>query len=123
TADMADALGHADLGKTYRARAKAVSDAFLSTYYDDKKGLLIDHINADGSPDQKLRPNQFFALRSFDLDPELERKITRNAAASLVYPYGVATLDQNDDEFHPYHEAPQYYPKDAAYHNGTVWPW
>jgi glycogen debranching enzyme len=41
----------------------------------------------------------------------------------LTYPYGVASLAQTDDNFHPYHEFPPYYPKDAAYHNGTVWTW
>jgi hypothetical protein len=40
-----------------------------------------------------------------------------------VYPWGVATLDQADPGFHPYHLAPERYHKDAAYHNGTVWPW
>jgi hypothetical protein len=40
-----------------------------------------------------------------------------------VYPWGVATLDQADPNFHPYHVAPEHYHKDAAYHNGAVWPW
>jgi Amylo-alpha-1,6-glucosidase len=40
-----------------------------------------------------------------------------------VYPWGVATLDQGDPDFHPYHVAPEHYHKDAAYHNGAVWPW
>jgi hypothetical protein len=35
----------------------------------------------------------------------------------------VATLDPNDSFFHPYHLALEQYPKDEAYHNGTVWPW
>ena len=35
----------------------------------------------------------------------------------------MATLDQRDPRFHPFHLAPGYYHKDAAYHNGTVWPW
>jgi hypothetical protein len=35
----------------------------------------------------------------------------------------VATLDQADPGFHPYHVAPEHYHKDAAYHNGAVWPW
>jgi hypothetical protein len=35
----------------------------------------------------------------------------------------VASLSQDDPNFHPYHQNPPYYPKDAAYHNGTVWTW
>jgi glycogen debranching enzyme len=40
-----------------------------------------------------------------------------------TYPHGVASLAQTDEQFHPYHEFPPYYPKDAAYHNGIVWTW
>jgi hypothetical protein len=35
----------------------------------------------------------------------------------------VATLDQRNPFFHPYHLAWEHYHKDEAYHNGTVWPW
>lgn len=123
TAAIAAALGHTGEATMYRAKAEALAAAFQSRYYHAESGLLIDHINADGTADKQLRPNQFLALRSFDLGADLEREITRKAAARLVYPYGVASLDQLDDAFHPYHEAPGYYPKDAAYHNGTVWTW
>lgn len=123
TARIADAVGYADKAGTYRAMARTLATAFMERYYDANAGLLVDHLNADGSPDHQLRPNQFLALRAFDLDPGTKRDITRKAAAALVYPYGVASLEQNDDNFHPWHEAPQYYVKDAAYHNGTVWGW
>ncbi|MEK9138834.1 MAG: glucodextranase DOMON-like domain-containing protein, partial [Bacteroidota bacterium] len=29
----------------------------------------------------------------------------------------------DEENFHPYHQFEPYYPKDAAYHNGTVWTW
>jgi hypothetical protein len=50
-------------------------------------------------------------------------RAARQAWKALVYPWGVATLDQGDPHFHPYHLAPGHYHKDAAYHNGAVWPW
>jgi hypothetical protein len=49
--------------------------------------------------------------------------VLRTSWQSLVYPWGVSTLDQADPGFHPYHVAPGHYHKDAAYHNGAVWPW
>jgi hypothetical protein len=42
---------------------------------------------------------------------------------NLLYEHGMSTLSQTDSNFHPYHEFPPYYVKDAAYHNGTVWTW
>lgn len=50
-------------------------------------------------------------------------KITKKIWEELVYPWGVASLSQNDSAFHPYHENWHYYHKDDAYHNGTVWLW
>jgi hypothetical protein len=41
----------------------------------------------------------------------------------LVYPWGTSSLNAKDPDFHPYHLAPEYYPKDAAYHNGAIWLW
>jgi glycogen debranching enzyme len=123
TAALAEARGDDDRASALRQDAAALAEAFRATYHDQASGLLIDHLNADGSADTQLRPNQLLALRSFDLGAELERAITRKVAEALVYPYGVASLHQDDDGFHPYHQAPAYYPKDAAYHNGTLWTW
>jgi hypothetical protein len=82
-------------------------------------------LNIDGSPDQQIRPNQLFAL-TVPLEPLFDEKTKNNIIESvkenLVYPYGIASLSQYDPEFHPYHQY-YLYPKDAAYHNGTVWLW
>jgi glycogen debranching enzyme len=123
TAALAEARGDDARASALRQDAAALADAFRATFLDQAGGLLVDHLNADGSADTQLRPNQLLALRAFDLGAETERAITRKVAESLVYPYGVASLSQDDDAFHPYHQAPAYYPKDAAYHNGTLWTW
>jgi hypothetical protein len=126
-AALAEARDLPDPAAAHRARAQALAEAFPAAFYDQESGLFYDHLNADGSADAQLRPNQLFALRAFDLDSgldaELERAVTRKVAQALVYPHGVASLHQDDDAFHPWHQAPSYYPKDAAYHNGTVWTW
>jgi hypothetical protein len=69
-----------------------------------------------------LRPNQLFAL-DLVADPVFTRQVLRKTWQELVYPWGVATLDRHDPQFHPYHLAPELYHKDAAYHRGTIWPW
>ncbi len=84
-------------------------------------GRIADHLNADGTPDHQERPNILFT-RSLVPDSVFEAGV-RSVVTRLTYPYGVASLAQTDQNFHPYHEYPPYYPKDAAYHNGTVWTW
>jgi len=49
--------------------------------------------------------------------------ILKEVVSKLTFSYGVASLWQHDLDFHPYHVYPQFYPKDEAYHNGTVWGW
>ena len=84
--------------------------------------LVYDHLNADGTPDRQYRPNMLYAL-DMVADTAVVMKETRDAWRRLVYPWGVASLDQNDPQFHPYHENWHHYHKDDAYHNGTVWLW
>ena len=84
--------------------------------------MVYDHLNADGSADIQLRPNQLYC---FDLinDDDFKQKVTRSVWEELVYPWGVASLAQWDLQFHPQHENWHYYHKDDAYHNGTIWLW
>jgi glycogen debranching enzyme len=82
---------------------------------------LADRLRADGTPDFTLRPNQIFAADM--VGDSLRGSILATVVSELTYPYGVASLSQDDPNFHPYHQNPPYYPKDAAYHNGTVWTW
>lgn len=84
-------------------------------------GRIADHLNEDGTRDSRLRPNQIFAGPL--LDDTTRVKVLRLVVDSLTYRHGVASLSQDDPNFHPYHVNPPFYPKDAAYHNGTVWTW
>ncbi len=75
------------------------------------------------TPDAQTRPNQLLAARALGLEPTASAALVRALASEIVYPWGVASLAQTDSAFHPYHLAPEAYPKDAAYHNGTIWTW
>jgi glycogen debranching enzyme len=82
---------------------------------------IADRLRPDGSADMTLRPNQVFTSRLLD---EIRReRMVDTVVSRLTYAYGVASLSQDDPGFHPWHEYPPFYPKDAAYHNGTVWTW
>ncbi len=98
----------------------------FSTYFirPDGKGLY-DHLNSDGAPDTQIRPNQIFAL-TVPLTPLLPEGVAASVLRTVVeectYLYGVASLAQTENNFHPFH-LHENYPKDAAYHNGIVWLW
>jgi len=101
-----------------RAQAKLLR-AFSEHFIRDEK--VIDHLNTDGSQDIQIRPNQIFTASI--LTEDLRSNVVRSVTTELTYPYGVASLSPSDPAFHPYHIYPPYYPKDEAYHNGTVWTW
>jgi glycogen debranching enzyme len=100
---------------------------FPKYFWDDSQKILADRVNKSDVPDFKVRPNQLMVISvPFEdrfVSPEIEAYILKNAVSELLYPYGIASLSQNDPYFHPYHENWDKYHKDAAYHNGTVWGW
>ena len=128
-----------DLDMTWRRSITAARDklsASLNLFREPRTDFLVDHLRPDGSQDLSVRPNVLFALSmpvpfgapEYDPDPSwasIERDMIqiRDLWKALVYSWGVATLSQDDPNFYPYHEHWHYYHKDAAYHNGTVWPW
>ena len=106
----------------WSAAAERLRSSFARDFVDTASSRMADHLDAQGVPNFQVRPNALFALSLVD-QPEVAARILRTKWQALVYPWGVATLDQADPGFHPYHVAPERYHKDAAYHNGAVWPW
>lgn len=106
----------------WETRAQLLRENFTSDYCDEEKLLIVDHLNADGSRDEQYRPNQLYTFELID-NADFCRAVTRRVWEELVYPWGVGSLSQKDDNFHPQHENWHYYHKDDAYHNGTVWLW
>ena len=102
--------------------AEQVRISFNRLFLDTETSTMADHLNADGSRDRQLRPNQVFALSLIE-NPDLRFSIFKETSEQMVYPHGVASLSQKDEHFHPYHHFRPYYVQDAAYHNGIVWTW
>ncbi|MFP4547613.1 MAG: amylo-alpha-1,6-glucosidase [Fidelibacterota bacterium] len=102
--------------------ADQVKENFARDFVDEDHEYLADRIDETDEKDFKLRPNQLFALDMID-DQTLKWQTTRICWEELVYPWGVASLNRQDDFFHPYHDSWENYHKDQAYHNGTIWIW
>ncbi len=72
----------------------------------------------------ELRPNQLFALSlpSVQLPIAIRDDSIRAVWDVLLTPVGVRTLAPDDPQYRP-HYSGTLMDRDAAYHNGTVWPW
>ncbi len=127
---IAKMAGNSETAVKWLEISQQLRGNFNRLFYRKTKGWLYDHLNRDGSRDKKIRPNQIFAV-SVPALPGIEPLIESEPSASvsstvltrLTYPYGVASLWQMDEDFHPWHHYEPYYVQDEAYHNGTVWTW
>lgn len=122
SAVMAEFMGETTNAKKWRRIAEKVKKNFARDFFNLKYKYMADRINARNKKDFKLRPNQLYAYELVNSEQK-KMEITKKVWESLVYPWGVASLSQMDKDFHPYHENWNYYHKDSAYHNGTVWVW
>ena len=124
---MADAVGGPDpkLVQQWRDLATKLRKEIPELFVRPDGLGLYDRIEADNTHDMKIRPNQLFALTvplSPLFTPSQRESVVKTVHDSLVYKWGVASLSQTDEDFHPYHQTSEY-PKDAAYHMGIVWTW
>jgi hypothetical protein len=127
-ADLAARADDADEAARYAAMAERTRAAVLRRYWNN--GRLADRLLADGRVDTSVRPNAWMAVsvpplpaRFPFLPPEVEEAVTRETTAALLLPRGPLSLAADDPRFHPKHVDDAHHHKDAAYHNGTVWPW
>jgi glycogen debranching enzyme len=123
--DFAERVGDGEAAERWRKAAERARQGFqrefVRTGDEHRPPSIADHVTAQGVADHALRPNVLFALDLVSAGDAA--RITAHAWQVLVFPWGVTTLDPADPGFHPYHFAPACWHKDAAYHNGAVWPW
>lgn len=117
----------ADLGQPPPAacamRAKA-RDAFEALFWNDETACLFDCVFPDGRRDPAVRPNQVFAvgLPHAPLAGPRAKAVVRAVREKLLTPRGLRTLAPDDPAYKGRYEGgPD--ERDAAYHQGTVWPW
>ena len=81
-------------------------------------------IDSDKGDDNTFRPNQIFAisLRHEVLRKELWKPVIDIVEKKLFTPYGLRTLDPANKNYHGKYEGNRWN-RDAAYHQGLVWPW
>ena len=103
--------------------AHQVAQSFLSVFWVNPFRGLADVVNGDRR-DTSIRPNQIFAasLPNSPLELEQRRAVVEVVRRELLTPYGLRTLAVSESRYCGRIEGgPRQ--RDAAYHNGTVWPW
>lgn len=108
----------------YATVAEKVYATFNARYWNAEGGYLFDVIDGVDGNDASLRPNQIFAI-SLDhpvLAQEHWRPVLTRVQMQLLTPYGLRTLSCDNPAYRPTYFG-DLATRDAAYHQGTVWPW
>jgi predicted glycogen debranching enzyme len=107
----------------YGALAARAGASFERVFWNPARDCLYDVILPEG-PDGRLRPNQLLALSlAFPLlDERRRRAVLHRVESELLTPMGLRTLARGEPGYAPsYRGGPA--ERDAAYHQGLVWPW
>jgi len=95
----------------------SIKSNFQNKFISD--GKVLDVSEPD---DDSTRPNFIFA---FSLPFPIMNNFNeykKLVDSELLTPFGLRTLSPKDPKFKPKYEG-DWYSRDSAYHNGTVWPW
>jgi predicted glycogen debranching enzyme len=119
----ASALGDAPQASRYGGLAHRAAVSFDRLFWNPAKECLYDVILPEG-PDGRLRPNQLLALSlPFPLlDEEQRQSVLRRVESELLTPVGLRTLARGEPGYEPHYRGGPAQ-RDAAYHQGLVWPW
>ncbi len=113
----------AGFDREFAAGAARVRDRFLQLFWNEQYGCLYDVVDGDRR-DPSIRPNQIFAISLPHplLDSPHAERVLDVVERKLLTPFGLRTLADDDPRFVPrVVGSPR--ERDAAYHQGTVWPW
>ncbi|HEX2443638.1 MAG TPA: amylo-alpha-1,6-glucosidase [Vicinamibacterales bacterium] len=108
-----------------RALAARTRESFNRRFWYEQGNYLYDVVDAEsGGSDAACRPNQILSISLTHpvLDPSKWATVVGVVRDRLLTPVGLRTLAPGHPDYKP-----RYYgdlrTRDAAYHQGTVWPW
>jgi predicted glycogen debranching enzyme len=108
----------------YKEQAELAKQSFNKRYWNEANGCLFDVLDGPDGNDPAIRPNQIFSISL--PHPILEEGrwagVVDVVNRKLVTPYGLRTLSPDHPDFKAHYRG-NLRERDAAYHQGTVWPW
>lgn len=111
-----------------RTLAAEAGGSLRRLFWNPQRNCLFDRLEADDAGGSRgvgdVRPNQVFAvsLPHSPLTPVQQRAVLSVVRDALLTPHGLRTLAPGEPGYRGRFEGPMPQ-RDAAYHNGTVWPW
>ena len=110
--------------KSYIAQADKLQASFNEKFWFEEGAYLYDVIDGEQGNDSACRPNQLisFSLRYPVLDKNKWEAVLSVAREKLLTPVGLRSLSPDHPDYKPYYFG-DLRSRDAAYHQGTVWPW
>lgn len=110
-----------NLEKRYNELAKKCQKSFIEKFYNKKRKDLDDVVG-----DNKIRPNQLFALSLYFpvINPgsEIAKQIIETVTKKLLTPYGLKTLAKGEPGYRDIYDG-DVLKRDMSYHQGITWPW
>ena len=108
----------------WRQMAEQAEASFHERFWHAEGGYLYDVVDGQEGNDPSLRPNQIISLslRFPILRAERWRAVVDIVHRKLLTPFGLRTLSPDHPDYKPTY-AGDLRARDAAYHQGTVWPW
>jgi predicted glycogen debranching enzyme len=117
-----------NLSSDFESWFRAGLSNFQRRFWNPARQCLFDVVDCDHVPnrvDPSIRANQILAVGGLPLTvlPTLEaRAVVECVHAELWTPWGLRTLSPADPAYHGHYRG-GVTERDAAYHQGTVWPW
>jgi glycogen debranching enzyme len=110
-----------EIVKNCRKIAKKHKEQFVKKFYNPKKKCLYDVLE-----DDKIRPNQLFALSTtypvLDLNSKEAKDVFETCTKKLLLTHGLKTLARGEVDYTAEYEGDSY-KRDMSYHQGPSWPW
>ena len=105
----------------YKKMAVECQKSFVEKFYNKKRKCLYDVLG-----DNKIRPNQLFALSLTYpiLDPksDMAKEMFDTVTKKLLNNYGLKTLAKGEENYIEVYEGDSFR-RDMSYHQGITWPW
>ncbi|MDO5556778.1 MAG: amylo-alpha-1,6-glucosidase [Clostridia bacterium] len=105
----------------YRELSKKCKESFENKFYNKNKKCLYDVLG-----DEKVRPNQLFALSLsypvIEPSSEIAKDIINVVEEKLLNNYGLKTLAKGEKNYIAVYEGDSF-KRDMSYHQGITWPW
>jgi predicted glycogen debranching enzyme len=99
-------------------------ESFNRRFWNEERGYLFDVVDGEKGDDPSCRPNQVFAISLPHpvLDQSRWQPVLDTVKEKLLTPVGLRSLAPDDPDYKPKYDG-DLRARDAAYHQGTVWPW